>query len=467
MPRNGLMRVASLLPAGAIIGAAVWPIADLALANRAPLDWLHAAGWFALLSTAFFIATAALSLLRRPAAANAAVVAPLAIVLFSFPLAAPWLRALVRLAGLHHGAGQLFGLLLLILAIVLWRASRSIEVRRLLLLFPLIAAATSSAAAAGTAFVRNAPLHGPVDRPQHFKTRPNVYHFLFDTLGRPDALKRRLDLDASSLPSLLAGRGFVQARDANAARLFTIDSITTLLSPGSVARGLADLDASGSVAVRQFRRNGYAFARYGEVFYFAGCRGDEDLCIASQTPSLSEFDIALLARTPLFPIWRARLLATTTSRNFHANLTRVATTVPRQPFFLFSYMVPPHPPFIFDDDCRPVAKDYNDFRAWRDEARASYGRAYRCVTAALGPAVDAIIARDPGAIIIISGDHGPSFLGGGKEDRTPRTPEALDERQSVFLAVRGPRRCRQSFASITQLDQLYPRLFDCLSGAAT
>lgn len=125
-------------------------------------------------------------------------------------------------------------------------------------------------------------------------------------------------------------------------------------------------------------------------------------------------------------------------------------------------MVPPHPPYVFNESCKTGGSGSDDFQASNWENRHAYIRSYRCVVDILGPALDRIIARDPSATIIVSGDHGPGFLGGGNRNGAALTKDALDERASVFLAIRGPARRKSGFRSIQRLDRLYPVLFACL-----
>jgi hypothetical protein len=458
------MRPRSWLSVGSLVAAAAWPLADLRLANPAPFGTYQPSLWFLAILIGLIALSAALAWPLRSFSWAAAVSAPLVMVFFSYPTVEPIMRMGLTATGYRHGAVIVFGFVLLAIAGTLLRSARGDQVRNFLLASPALALGTTILALLLTQIsgARANAKTAAEGRNIQLAARPNVYHLLFDALGRPDTLALQLHIETRALPDLLRERGFIQAEDANALRLHTIESISSMLDPGEPSVGLKDLDASKSYAVKTFRGNGYSYGRYGEVFYFASCRGDEDLCLSDGRSGLSEFDVAMIARTPVYTLLRQRILGATTSRNFHANLERVAEAQLQAPFFVFSYMVPPHPPFIFSADCRSGEQDFNDFRAWRTSGIAKYGIAYRCVAQAAARTVDKIIARDPSAVIIISGDHGTSFFGGGSEDRTPKTRIGLEERVPAFLAVRGPTRCRKSFAAITRLDQLYPVLFRCL-----
>lgn len=93
-------------------------------------------------------------------------------------------------------------------------------------------------------------------------------------------------------------------------------------------------------------------------------------------------------------------------------------------------MTPPHPPFVFSADCKAGQRDFDDFRAWRLASVPRYGIAYRCVAAASMQAIETIIRRDPHAVIIVSGDHGPMFLKQRGAKGANWSRDALAERQS-------------------------------------
>ena len=444
-----------------MISASFWPVADLVLANGQMRVSFSFVFWP--LGILLFVALAVVGLapLVGTWQRAAAIVAPAAILFFSFSALEPVLRHGLAAAGLARGVAVAFTAIWLGTSAMLARAATGRDGVQWLLAFPILALASTVAFAAAEQRWRPSAAARPITVPMRFATRPNVYHFLFDGMGRPDVLKSVLHLDIGPGPSELARRGFVLPPGVEATQLATIPSITTMLVPGTAAAGARDIDIAASPVAQVFRANGYRVAQYGEVFTFAACKGQEDICLSNFGLSLSEFDIAIVRRTPIYPVVSRYLLAATSSRGLFANLNNIASTPRPQPTFTFAYMVPPHPPFIFGKDCRADLTDENDFRAWRHASIPRYGQAYRCVMQALLPAVDRIITRDPNAVILVSGDHGTMFLRSQTSDR-PWSAASLAERRPVLVAARAPARCRDDLGRIGNLTELYPRLFDCL-----
>lgn len=458
-----------LLPLLAIFGAALWPIADIMLASETSVDPVQA-GIFLLLLVVAQSAVAFLVGASHPRVQRgAAIVAPITVLFFSYPIFEPGFRTVLTTVGLNRGGAISYFLVLFIVFRVLRRASRTPENRKFLLLVPTLLGATSALAVivmTAHRFMMPEAAKAP-EKNWFLDQRPNIYHFLFDALGRPDAIERTSGIAVPELQKYLGDRGFVQSSAAISTKLSTIDSINAVFSPNRPADNLRDLNLSDSLVLRTLKRSGYKIARYGEVFSYAACEGDEDECILGTSLGLSEFYITLLRRTPMFPIVKSNLIGATTSRKLAENLSYISSRKLNNPSYVFSYMLPPHPPFIFQKNCQPSRSGFDDFRAWRPESLSAYVNGYNCVARALGPAIDIILDRDPDAIIIVSGDHGPSFAEGGRANPTPKSEIALVERQSVFLAIRGPVRCRHDFEAIARLDALYPTLFDCLTTEGT
>ncbi|MEI6418405.1 MAG: hypothetical protein WCO82_04995 [Sphingomonadales bacterium] len=455
------MRSSNRLALAALGAAAAWPAADLLFANSAlPLS-PRIALWTLALAAA---AVAAASLLQRPLrsfARAAAVTAVPFMAFFAFPAVEPAIRWLLVGIGLSRGAVPLFLLLWTALLFATFRASNGSEGCKWLLVVPLFLFGTTSVAVLVglLAGARAAPLLEAANPTAVFVRRPNVYHFLFDGLARPDVLKATYAIDLSQETALLEAAGFTTATAVQTRYLDTVASINGILDPGRNTNGATDLVPTATEVVRTFRANGYNYAHYGEVFAFAGCKSDEDVCLTSDGQRLTEIDIAFIRRTPTYQVWKRRLLAGTDSRNLVANIEHVATKSVASPAFRFSYMVPPHPPFLFQRDCTLNERQAAGFIDWEIVAINHYAESYRCVMRTIAAAAKRIAAADPEAVIIVSGDHGTMFRRQGKA----WSAEALAERRPVFLAVRAPEECRPAIAQLRQLNHLYPILFSCLS----
>ena len=407
---------------------------------------------------ASLLAATKLGLLRA-----ASIVVVLGTLFFSYATFEPALRTLLAALQLPRGAAALYGFFLVFVGLLTWIGSRRPATARFILggaialLFSTFVFAVASFALARDANEKqtSGALSWPTGR-----AKPNIYHFVFDGMGRPDQIKASLGLNLDEVVPMYVALGFVPAPHATTIYLTTETSIGALLNPDRTPDG--QLDIAGSDVVKALRASGYDYNFYGEVFYFAACSGTEDRCLAVNARGLSEFDITMLRRTPAYAVFKRRILAATSSRELRQNLLSIARTRNVGPTYTLSYMTPPHPPFIFSKGCVADQKDFNDFRAWRTASIPRYGIAYRCVAAASTQAISLIVRKDPTAIIIVSGDHGPMFRAPHGVRTSDWPPAALAERRAAFLAVRAPERCKDSIAAITQLSQVYPTLSQCL-----
>lgn len=457
----GLRHRSKAFALAALGASAIWPIADLYLANRSLAFSSALLAWFAALAIVGILGALAVGRIIGSFERGAAVCAMLLIAFFAFGSMEPALHAGLRAVGLPRGAVSVFAIAWILLGVGIARASRYSEMRNLFLALPIIMMTTSAAvaAASGGHDVKKAGEGQAEPGRWAFRTKPNVYHLLFDGLGRPDVLQQRYGLDFSADLERLQNLGLILAPNVEATELETVPSISGLLDPGKDSRGATDLDPSASLVVRVFRHNGYQFAKYGEVFDFAACKGDEDLCLNRGRSALSETDIAMLRRTPIYPIWKKRILSSTDSRRLPTNLMAVVQARMGAPAFRFSYMVPPHPPFLFDGKCASAPGSADNYTTWNRRGISRYASGYQCVMKSVAAAIRHVVATDPGAIVIVSGDHGTMFARRGRL----WSKDALSERHPVFLAVRAPDRCVASLRALRRLPDLYPRLFDCLA----
>ena len=454
--------VRKLLSSLALVAAAAWPIADVAAANGlSELDWTEALPWFGAILTGLIVSAAAVRFLVGSFVRAAAVVAPLGMFFFAYATAAPALQVLSDQFLIKVGAFSLYVVIFLLMLFWLFRASRAARVAQVLLWVPpaFLASTVVFIGIASLTLSRASSQQPPVFQ---FNRRPNVYHFLFDGMGRKEVIASALKLDVGNPDSDFEALGFIVPLNVTAQYATTWQSISSFLNMGRSTGKMEIPDIAASSVIQVFRKNNYEFARYGEVFRFASCTGQEDVCLSGASLSLSEFSIAMIKRTPMFTIGRRWILSSTSSRRLQQNLRRVAAFQPEKPSFVFIYMVPPHPPFIFSDDCKANKEGFDDFRAWQRSSAPRYAIAYRCVVKAATLEIRRIIANDPSAIIIVSGDHGTMFGQIGAWEKDGWTPGVMAERLPTFLAIRAPAACSKKIREIRKLSETYGTIFDCL-----
>ena len=422
-----------------------------------PLD--HATVW----SIGIFAAGIGLSLLVGMSTSGfvrgTAVAAPLVLLFFAYAAFEEPLGATMAAAGLRNGRPVIFAFLYLIIAISLFRASKDRSVQRALIFTPIVFLLSSSAYATWNAGWISTSGASATELPI-LTQRINVYHFLFDGLARPEVLQQKLGLTVIDSRSAFSARGFVVPDNVRAAYPSTLESVGSIFNQGQPTAPGAKLRLDESFVVRTFRNNGYSYGRYGEVFSSFVCSGKENFCL-SKGSGLSEFDSIMISRTAIYPAIRRLLIAKAASAHLQANLAGIAAARWGGPTYFFSYMVPPHPPYIFSRECR-ADQAQGGYQAWDRVAAARYGWGYDCVIRAALDTVNKIINRDPKAIIIISGDHGTMFTHEGPNSKI-WTRSALNERLPTFLAIRGPTECASTFAKINRLIEIYPSIFKCLA----
>ena len=189
------------------------------------------------------------------------------------------------------------------------------------------------------------------------------------------------------------------------------------------------------------RRNGYAIAHSSVGWPGSTCGGSEDLCLdgaLSPVIHLDEVSRAIIYMTPLrFLFGLSTVLGRT--ETLRRALFSLDALYSHQPFFLFVHSLSSRPPFSKTADCRDrVSRDTPT--EWSD--KKGYLDAILCTNLQLLQLVDAIVARDPEAIIIVQADHGSLFSWSLDDPNTEWTQDMSDERFPVLLAIRAPKDCK-------------------------
>ena len=179
--------------------------------------------------------------------------------------------------------------------------------------------------------------------------------------------------------------------------------------------------------------------------------------------------IELLDMTPALAalrLWRPQVWSAITTR-FQKDPADVVRKIPADiptPHFLFAHILSPHPPYIYTAGC-DVRRDFIyeldpdawDFRNVR-EMYPYYLDQLRCVNTRMQEAVDLILERDPGAIIVVQSDHGAGKL----QDRS--AAEAIEARYGILNAIRMPPPCLAHAYDNMSLVNTFRLLFACLAG---
>lgn len=311
---------------------------------------------------------------------------------------------------------------------------------------------------------------------------PDVYFFLLDGYGRADQLEATVGYDNSPFLDALQHRGFEVHERAAAAYPVTFLSLASTLGMDYPAKpgDLSDYTPFFAAAegenrtVRTFHELGYRFA-FGSDYSSFECGDAVDLCIEPERDAVEELigerEHAILRATPLSEILPAigihpSPLAGRLSPE--EVVEAVAPGEPERPVFAYGHILAPHPPYRYAEGCEP-RDDVRDpsliYWGERDgSGGAGYRQAIECVNRSLLAAVDAILARDRRAIILVQGDHGPKFGIHFHRPLSDWTAGELLQRLPILNAQRLPRGCAPSGPRAGLAVNTFRYVLGCITG---
>ena len=282
-------------------------------------------------------------------------------------------------------------------------------------------------------------------------TGPNIYIVLLDGYPRRDTLMDDMGIDNGPFERALADRGFDVYDDAHSDRRYTDLTLMTLLTgstdgvpddtaPASEVQWLIRKALSDAALPRQAQAAGYEWnvidSPAGHVTFSAGHH--------IQHGGVNTFEDNMLAESVFGPIVKATLpylLTDSLRAHFEGSVdSLVSLADPDEHRLVLAHLFQPHLPFLWDADGKPTRIPFfwpgvNIFAAQIETmgmTLADYSAAMKGDLATLNPKllamVDAIVAKDPGAVVVLFSDHGARY--------------SLDLRQTEwyhsFLAARTP-----------------------------
>lgn len=345
-------------------------------------------------------------------------------------------------------------ILLVGLVLVVWQARRlkgmTAYLNLLGLLLVFVAAVTGafgffSAAGAAPTATRVAAAPGEVRGP-----KPDIYLIILDAYVRPDVYRKVFGRDISGFVESLEEMGFYVAPQARSNYASTSLSISSMLNFTYLDDISAKMDPESedlAPLVRLLRRPAAAdmLREYGYEFvaFSSGCAITEmrsaDVFLEPDN-KLSEFQNVLINHTPL-PIALRRLgLRSALHRERlemqFESLPDVAGN--RNPRFVFSHVVCPHPPFVLGPGNAAEASESLNFdlaegmepatEAERRHYRKAYAEQLEHLNEMVLDAVRGILKKSrQSPIIVITGDHGSGL-----------NRDSMEERFSILYAVHFP-----------------------------
>ncbi len=264
--------------------------------------------------------------------------------------------------------------------------------------------------------------------------RPNIYYIILDAYASGEILEEVYGFDNSEFLDFLKSRGFVLPGPGRSNYDMSLMSLASSLNyqyldENDYRAGKMDYLLSmfrENRVVKSLRELGYRLAAFDSGYDNTELR-DADIRLSSGW-SPGEFAAELINFTPLPP-----LLALLGGRGYEGSLQYRAhrerilyafDNIPETarlegPLFVFSHVLAPHPPFVFDEEGQSIqlsdyyitgdAADYLErMGITREEYRSYYVGQLKFINRQVMEMVDRLLensSSDP--IIIIQADHGP------------------------------------------------------------
>jgi Sulfatase len=300
-------------------------------------------------------------------------------------------------------------------------------------------------------------LDGAVPR-QAVHGTPDVWWILLDGHGREDVLAEKYGV-STGFADFLRSRGFVvadQARSNYAQTAFSVAStlnlepVEALLVPGTDRRMAVGQLARENRVVRLFRERGYRVVAHRSDYSLTEI-GDPDV---RRGPLLrfDEIESYVYGHTavPAISRWWTGQQGFIPRAIRRHSLDRTLANLAEGddddgPTLVLAHLVAPHPPFVFDRDGAARRSDeavqFADGSHW-DRENGQIGMDYHqgyagqvtWLDGRMRGVIDGILAKDPDAVILVQGDHGP----GGDLSWESMDETDLTERLSILSAYRLP-----------------------------
>ena len=318
---------------------------------------------------------------------------------------------------------------------------------------------------------QNDPLAGvEVKIPESF-TSPDIYYIIVDAYARNDVLQSQYEFDNSAFLNELQRRGFYIGDQSRSNYHLTETSVASSLNMTHLDElGMDEFETrlpirsliSDSAVVRFLKSAGYSTACIESGKSDTSCV-DFDWYFESPF-ALNEYQDVLYHGSVLPEILPGEYVRSA-ARLHGDRVINALEMIPQiiddrdKPTFVFSHMLSPHPPFVFDAEGNEVEHygyyliaDADSFTTPNGGDTGLYRDCYvqqlQYVNTRLIQMIDQIQAKNRDAIIIIQGDHGPRMgfadvEGSGESDPSARYREGF----SILNAIHVPRQYRPQFYS--------------------
>lgn len=285
---------------------------------------------------------------------------------------------------------------------------------------------------------------------------PSVYYIVLDGYAAFDTLKDIYDYDNSDFKDSLETQGFFVADKSTANHSYTYLSLSSTLNM-MYMNWLSEENETSEVKLRElgnyiennqvarlFKKNGYKYITFDSGY---STSSDNDSVADLNVPCapVSEFEKILLRTTVLDPFFLYGGVRSTILCQFET-LGEIATNGNN---FVFSHIVAPHPPFVFDANGGKVGMNsglnpWTDKDAFVEQTKFINKKVIEMITSIKENSI-----ADP--IIIIQSDHGPASS--GTEEMVDPSDILIRERMRILNAYYVPENIRKKlYSNITPVN---------------
>lgn len=291
---------------------------------------------------------------------------------------------------------------------------------------------------------------------QTIDKKPDIYYIVLDGYAALDTLKDFYQYDNSKFYELLNERGFYVAEKSAANHSYTYLSLSSTLNMMYMnwlginnsekqvkSKEIGDTIADNKVA-KLLKLNGYQYITFDSGYSTSSRSSISDLHVSCA--KFSEFDRTLIKTTILDPFFLYGGVRDMIMCQFES----LKDTFSSDSKFIFSHIIAPHPPFVFNSRGGKVGMNPG-LNPWAD--KKAYVEQLQYVNNKIIEVLDSIKAKNSSDefIIILQSDHGPASL--GTEEMLTPSNDLIKERMRILNAYYVPDKIKkQLYQNITPVN---------------
>lgn len=261
-------------------------------------------------------------------------------------------------------------------------------------------------------------------------SKPDIYYFVFDRYASNSWLRSEYGFDNSDLTNFLESEGFTVRDDALSNYPFTVTSVSSTLAMEYHDEAMGHFKNKTTTfplrsilnnppVVQLLKENGYQYTQIASWWGTTADRVQADHNLTSKAKlnilglktSLTEFQELFADASALGYLYDPILKNTKIDERQRPidqieDLRNISTSDISTPKFVFSHVLLPHSPYLFDENGNNPDYDKNSNDEGVDE-KVKYIAQLKYVNTLIKEAISSIRQNNPGAIIVLQADEGP------------------------------------------------------------